>query len=239
MNEKLLILPGWGSNSGRWQRVKKLLEESEIEVLVLDLPGFGLSSPPSEVWGRSDYINWIFQRTKEKNWQKFNLLGHSFGGGIAAKIAANFPEEIEKLILCAPAIIRRRNIKSYLFYWLAFLGKKIFSLPGLKKLSPLAKKIIYKLAGTRDYYIADGIMKEIMKKIWVEEDLLIVLEKIKIPTLILWGEKDDVLPLKDAYIIKEKIKNSEIKIIPKAKHSPHREIPEELAESIIKFIQWK
>jgi len=239
MNEKLLILPGWGSNSGRWQRVRELLEENGIEVLVLDLPGFGLSSPPPEVWGRLDYINWIFERTKEKNWQKFNLLGHSFGGGIAAKIAANFPEEIEKLILCAPAIIRRRSIKSYLFYWLAFLGKKIFSLPGLKKLSPLAKKIIYKLAGTRDYYVADEIMKEVMKKIWIEEDLLLVLEKIEIPTLILWGEKDDVLPLKDAYIIKEKIKNSEIKIIPKAKHSPHREIPEELAESIIKFIQWK
>jgi len=244
MNEKLLILHGWGSNSERWQKVKELLEEKGIEVFTLDLPGFGRVPSPPEIWGRPEYINWIFQKVQEKKWEKFNLLGHSFGGGLAVKMAANPAlfqkgERIEKLILCAPAIIRRRNIKSYLFYWLAFLGKKIFSLPGFKKFSPLAKKLIYKLAGTKDYYVADGIMKEVMKKIWEEEDLLLSLDKIKIPTLILWGEKDDVLPLKDAYKIKEKIRNSELKIIQKAKHSPHRETPNQLAEIIIDFLQWK
>jgi pimeloyl-ACP methyl ester carboxylesterase len=235
--ENLLILPGWGSNSERWQKVKELLEEKGIEVLILDLPGFGRTPSPPEIWGRNDYINWIFQKIKEKNWQKFNLLGHSFGGGLAVKIATNFSERIDKLILCAPAIIRRRSIKSYLFYWFAYLGKKIFSLPGLKRLSPLAQKLIYKLAGTKDYYLADGIMKEVMKKIWEEDDLLTALEKIEIPTLILWGKRDDTLPVEDAYQIKEKIKNSELKILQKASHSPHREVPEELAEAIIQFLK--
>ena len=239
MNEKLLILPGWGSNSLRWQRVKELLEEKGVEVLVLDLPGFGITPSPNIAWGRDDYINWIFQRIKEKNWQKFNLLGHSFGGGLSAKIAAAFPERIEKLILLSPAIIKRRSIKTYLFYWVAFLGKKIFLLPGLKILYPLAQKLIYKLAGTRDYYLADEVIKETMKKIGKEKDLEVLLEKIKTPTLILWGEKDDVLPLKDAYYIKEKIRGSELKIIPGAKHSPHRETPEELVEAIISFFKFK
>jgi len=45
------------------------------------------------------------------------------------------------------------------------------------------------------------------------------------------------LPVKDAYYIKEKIKGSELKIIPKARHSPHREAPEELAEIIVQFIK--
>jgi pimeloyl-ACP methyl ester carboxylesterase len=235
--KRLLILPGWGSNSERWQRVKELLEEKGIEVLVLDLPGFGRIPSPDKVWGRNEYINWIFQKIEEKNWQKFNLLGHSFGGGLAVKIAAHFPEKVEKLILCAPAIIKRKSIKTYLFYWLAYFGKKIFSLPGFRKFQPRAQWLIYKLAGTRDYYLAEGIMKEVMKKIWQEEDLLPALEKIKIPTLILWGKRDDTLPLEDAYRIKEKIRNSELKILQKAKHSPHRETPEELAELIIKFLK--
>ena len=239
MNEKLLILPGWGSNSLRWQRVKELLEKEGVEVLVLDLPGFGITPSPNIAWGRDDYINWIFQRIKEKNWQKFNLLGHSFGGGLAVKIAAIWPEKVERLILSAPAIIKRKSIKTYLFYLIASFGKKIFLLPGLKIFYPLAQKLIYKLAGTRDYYLADEVMKETMKKIGKEEDLEVLLEKIKTPTLILWGEKDDVLPLKDAYYIKEKIRGSRLKIIPGAKHSPHRETPEELVEAIIDFFKLK
>ena len=232
------ILPGWGSNSGRWQKVKELLEEKGVEVLVLDLPGFGITPSPNIAWGRDDYINWVFQKIKEKNWQKFNLLGHSFGGGIAVKMAANSSERINKLILCAPAIIKRRSIKTYLFYWVAFLGKKIFSLPGFRKFQPQAQWLVYKLAGTRDYYVADGMMKEVMKKIWQEEPLEGLLEKIQIKTLVLWGKRDDVLPLKDAYLIKEKIRDSELKIISKARHSPHREAPEELAEAIIQFLKY-
>ena len=235
--ESLLILHGWGSNSLRWQRVKKLLEEKGIEVLILDLPGFGVTLSPQKAWSRDDYISWILQKVKEKNWQKFNLLGHSFGGGLAVKIAATFPERIDKLILLSPAIIQRKSIKTYLFYYISYLGKKVFSLPGFKILYPLAEKLIYKLAGTKDYYVADGMMKETMKKIGKEEPLEMILGRIKIPTLILWGKKDDVLPVKDAYYIKEKIRDSELKIIPKAKHSPHREAPEELAGIIVQFIQ--
>ncbi len=233
----LLILHGWGSNSERWQRVKELLGEKGIEVLALDLPGFGIIPSPSKPWGRDDYINWILQKVKEKNWGKFHLLGHSFGGGLAVKMATNFSKKIDKLILCAPAIIKRKSIKAYLFYWIAFLGRRIFSLPGLKIFYPQAQKLVYKLAGTRDYYVADGIMKETMKKIGKEEDLEMVLERIKTPTLILWGKKDDVLPLKDAYRIKEKIKRSQLRVLPGARHSPHREAPEELSKILISFLQ--
>jgi len=235
--KKLLILHGWGSNSLRWQKVKELFEEKGLEVLVLDLPGFGITPSPAKPWTSDDYINWIFQRISEKNWSSFNLLGHSFGGGLAAKIAAENPNLINKLILVAPAIIRRKNLKTYIFYFIASFGKKIFSLPGLKIFYPFAQKLIYKLAGTRDYYLADKVMKETMKKIG-KENLEIILEKIKIPTLILWGEKDDILPVKDAYLIKEKIRDSKLKIIPKIRHSPHREAPEELAENIIQFIKF-
>lgn len=236
MTYPLLILPGWGSNSLRWQRVKELIEERGIKVLILDLPGFNITPSPARPWGSDDYLNWIFQKIKEKNWQKFNLLGHSFGGGLAVKMAAENPEVIEKLILAAPAIIKRKSIKTYLFYLIASFGKKIFNLPGLKIFYPSAQKLIYKLAGTRDYYLADRIMKETMKKI-KKEDLEKYLEKIKIPTLILWGKKDDVLPLKDANKIKEKIRGSELKVISGARHSPHQETPEELAKIIINYLK--
>lgn len=233
----LLILPGWNSNSTRWQKVKKLLEEKGMEVIIFDLPGFGYALTPKKPWGRDDYIKWILQRIKERNLEKFNLLGHSFGGGLAAKIAAENPEIINKLVLCAPAVIQRRCIKVYLFYWIAYLGKKILSLPGLRTFYHPAQKLIYKVAGVRDYHIAKGVMKETMKKLGREGGLETVLEKIKAPTLILWGEKDDILPLKDAYQIKKGIKNSQVKILPRTRHSPHRESPEELAKAVFEFLE--
>lgn len=236
MNKKhLLILHGWGSNSNRWEKVKILLGGKGIEVLILDLPGFGITPSPKEIWSRDDYINWVFKKVKEKNWERFNLLGHSFGGGLSVKMAVLFPEKIEKLILCAPALIRRKSIKTYLFYWLAFFGKKIFSLPGFDFFYPYAQKLIYRIIGSRDYYLAEGVMKEIMKRL-AKEDLEDLVKKIRIPTLIVWGEKDDVLPVKDAYQIKEQIKHSEIKVIPRVRHGPHREVPEQLAEIVFQYL---
>ncbi len=231
----LLILHGWGSNSGRWQKVTEILEKRGLEVMVLDLPGFGITPSPDKPWTRDDYLDWIFQKIKEKNWSKFNLLGHSFGGGLSVKIAVNFPERIDNLILCAPAIIKRKRLKTYLFYLMAQFGRQVFSLPGLRKLYPQARRLIYFLSGTRDYYVADGVMKEVMENLG-NEDLKELLEKIKKPTLIIWGKKDDVLPPEDAYRIQEKIENSEVKIIPQAKHSPHREMPQELAKHISQFL---
>lgn len=237
MSKKLLILHGWGSNSGRWQKVKEILEKNKIEVLVPDLPGFGKELPPKKVWGIENYERWVIDFIGEKGWQSFNLLGHSFGGGIAIKIAADFPERIEKLILCGCAAIRdERKPKKVLFsYFLVNGGKKFFSLPGVRKLYPFVRKIFYYLYGSKDYYRAKGVMKEIFKKI-ITEDLKVNLEKIKSPTLILWGARDDMVPLSHTRILKEKIRNSRLVIFPGRGHALNLQIPEKLAKEIINFL---
>jgi pimeloyl-ACP methyl ester carboxylesterase len=78
-------------------------------------------------------------------------------------------------------------------------------------------------------------MKETFKKV-INQDLKIGLEKIMAPTLILWGDKDDMVPEKHAHILKEKIKNSRLIIFPGVKHALNTQIPEKLAEEILKFL---
>jgi len=241
-NKKLLILHGWDSNCQRWQKVKEILKKSGIEVLVPDLPGFGKNPPPQEAWGIEDYKKWVMKFAEDKGWQRFNLFGHSFGGGIAIKIAADpalFKKGgVDKLILCGCAAIRDEKIpkKVLFFYSLVNAGKKFFSLPVLNKIYPLSKKIFYRLYGPTDYYLAKGIMKDIFKKI-ISEDLKVNLEKIKSPTLILWGERDDLVPLSHTRILKEKIKNSKLVIFPGEKHALNLQIPEKLAKEVIKFLE--
>ena len=216
--KKLLILHGWGSSSLRWRKVKEILEEKGIEVFVPDLPGFGKTPLPRKNWHFLDYRDWAVEKVKEKGWERFNLLGHSFGGGVAVMIASKYPALIEKLILCSPAIIRKKSLKSFAFYIVARTGKKIFYLPGMRYFLPWARWAIYKLCRGKDYYLAEGEMKRIMKEA-ISTDLSFCLDKIEAKTLIIWGKKDKTLPLKQAFYLKEKIKNSKVVVIEKAGHN--------------------
>ena len=79
-------------------------------------------------------------------------------------------------------------------------------------------------------------MKEVMKRV-LAEDLFIYLDGIKSKTLIVWGEKDKLVPVKHAYIFKEEIKDSRLEIIKKIGHSPHLEASEKFSNIILDFLK--
>ena len=79
-----------------------------------------------------------------------------------------------------------------------------------------------------------GVMKETFLKV-ISEDLSPYLEKIQAKTLVVWGERDKITPLKDGRFIQSKIKNSELVMIPSS-HNPHFEIPDELVKTILDFL---
>jgi pimeloyl-ACP methyl ester carboxylesterase len=166
------------------------------------------------------------------------LYGHSFGGRIAIKLAARQIEGVKALILCdAAGVTPRPKSKITFFSVLSQGGKMIFSLPLLRYFQPLVRKIEYFLAGSRDYYyLQNEVMKGTFRKV-IEEDLTGYLAKIKISALIIWGRKDRLTPVSDAYILNEGISGSEVKILEETGHSPHLERPEELAGIIEKFIK--
>ena len=69
------------------------------KVFVPDLPGFGENTPLERAWITEDYIDWIKNFAVNNSLERFFLVGHSFGGGLAAVFSAQFPEQVEKLIL--------------------------------------------------------------------------------------------------------------------------------------------
>jgi len=233
----ILILHGWGSCAKNWSQVKELLENQGCKGYVPDLPGFGKNPPPEKAWSIGDYVEWVREFCEKQGLSQVFLVGHSFGGRIAVKFTIKYPEELRKLILCAPSgITPRRKTKIFLFSILAKIGNAIFSLPLLKKIQPLVRKVIYFIIREHDYYLAPGIMKETLKKV-VKEDLKPYLDQIKTSTLIIWGEKDTWLPVSDAYILKKEIKNSTLEIIPNVDHGINLEAPEILAEKILNFLK--
>jgi len=231
----LLILHGWGSSSDSWVSVQKILSGQGYRVVCPDFPGFGRSKTPLETWGVIDYARWVVSFTDSQNFEKFLVLAHSFGGRIAIKLAVNYPERLNGLILCASAGIKPKSgLKTRIIFQLARIGNAIFTPMHLKRLKDWVRNIFYIFLRHKDYVKADGTMKEIIKKV-LEEDLLSDLPQVTIKTLIIWGKDDKIVPVQYAHIFKEKIKNSELKILPKTGHSPHLEIPEKLAEIVENF----
>ena len=225
----LLILHGWGSKSANWIKVAKLLSEKGIKVIIPDLPGFGQSDKPKEVWSLDNYCDFVEKFVEKLGLERFFLLGHSFGGSLSVKLSLRFPEKIDKLFLVSAACFRRKSIKKRILFIVAKIFK-IFSF------IPFLKKAFYKfIVRKSDYSYTDGIMRDIYLGV-IKQDLSGLLEKIQIPTNIIWGEKDNITPLKQAKIINQKIKNSKLIIIPGANHDLNTKYPEKLAKAICSYI---
>ena len=239
----ILVLHGWGGSSDSWIDVQKLLAKKGYLVVCLDFPGFGKTFTPPTAWGIKDYTQWLnnfleeIQKKHSEFKKPFFLLGHSFGGRISIRFAVQSPEAVRKLILCASAGIKQKpGLKTTIIYWLAKIGNIIFSPKHLVRLKDAVRNFFYIILRHKDYVKAEGTMKETIKKV-LEEDLVLDLESIKIKTLLIWGEKDKMVPLKYGHIFKEKIPNSELIILPKIGHSPHLEVPNKLSEIIISFFK--
>jgi len=232
----VLILHGWGGSSDSWVNVQKFLTKEGYEVIAPDFPGFGKSTTPPVAWGIKDYTDSISEFIKENGLKDFFLLGHSFGGRISVRIAADFPEKIKGLILCDAAGIKpKRGIKTTTIFLMAKLGNAIFTPKHLARFKDGVRSIFYAFLRNKDYVKAKGTMRATIIKV-LDEDLLPELPKIKTNTLIVWGQADKMVPVKYAHIFNEKIANSELKVIPKIGHSPHIEVPAELSEIILKFL---
>ncbi|MEK9177723.1 MAG: alpha/beta hydrolase [Patescibacteria group bacterium] len=229
-----LILHGWGSNSERWKEVAEIIAKNGFLVVIPDLPGFGQSDVPQFAWGTDDYVKWVekFLKTQKVLNKGFYLAGHSFGGSLATLIAIKHPQKIKKLFLVASAAIRKKTYKKTVVPEVAKFLKNFKDVP----LYGLARKVFYKYIVRRSDYLN---VKESMKGTYLKiiaQDLSGFLPKIKVPTIIIWGERDSLTLVEDAYFTNKKIKNSKLIIIPGAEHDLNRKQPETLAKEILNNI---
>lgn len=223
----VLILHGWGQSLTNWTQVANKLSERH-RIIILDLPGFGSSSLPSESFGIKEYSSFVKNFISKIGLKNPVLIGHSLGGKIAMHLSSNV-DFITKLILISPSGIGSRPF---------FINIKIIILKTLKLLffwSPITlKEKIVKLFASEDYKLS-GNLKETFKKI-VNQNVEKDTQKITIPTLIVWGENDKELNPKNSKLLKRLIKNSIIRIVWGAGHSPNIEVPDKLSNLLSEYI---
>lgn len=229
----LLILHGWGSKIERWAPIAEKLAESGVKVIVPDIPGFGDLEKLSNPWKMNDYLKWLEEFRTETGLNDFYLAGHSFGGALAVKMAIKYPQNVQKLFLISAASVRKKTNKKSFIKSLAKIASKFSFLP----MYGFIRKAFYKFIIRRsDYPYVEGTMKETFKNV-INEDLAQFTGFIKMPTIIIWGDKDKSTPVEDAYFMNEKIKDTKLLIIKGAGHALNKECPETLVEKILSNIQ--
>ena len=232
--QPILILHGWGGTSESWAKVQELLSKKYL-VVVPDLPGFGKTPSPPAGWSLERYVDFIERFTQELDLGCIILLGHSFGGRMAILYAIKYPEELSRLILCAAAGIRHVRLRHKVLLIIAKAANLIGSLPFIRRYRQRVRTIFYRAIGRTDYMEAEGVMKEVFLSV-LSRNLESILSSITSPTLLLWGEEDNFVEIEDAHIMKKEIPNSTLVTFPGIGHTPHKNIPEELAGEIEKFL---
>jgi len=229
----VILLHGWGSSSQSWFPVYKILKKS-YTVYALDLPGFGNSPLPILPWDITDYANYLNEFIMKSSLQNVCLIGHSFGGHIALKIASENPTYLRKLVLIDSAGIRNPDgLRNLGLLLAAKVGGAAFSLPMLRNYRDSMRTKFYEGTGINDFNRA-SILQEIFTKV-VADDVRAYLHSINIPTLIIWGNKDRTTPLAHGKIMRKLIHNASLSVLQGCSHFAYLEKPDVLSQMIRTF----
>lgn len=219
----LIFLHGWGQNIQMMEPLSKRFN-NKFNTLILDLPGFGKSEEPKEIWSIYDYANCVNDIVEKLKINNPILLGHSFGGKIALVYAS--VHDVDKLVVFGSPFckeIKELPLKTKVY-------KFVKKTPILKVFTkPLAN-----LIGSKDYKNSSGIMRSIMVK-HVNLDITEEVKKIKAPTLIIWGDKDDAVNVSRAYELEKLIKDSGVVVYENATHYAYLERLNEIVIVLNKF----
>ncbi len=250
----ILVLHGWTQSADtkdKWQPLIDNLAAAGFAVKFLQLPG--LKSSLEKPWHLADYCQWLLQEMTA--YKSVVLIGHSFGGQIAAAVAAAQPNNLQQLILIDPAGIRDRSwikqLKRTVFKAAAKLGSGILNLfasvssskrgraarsdDDLGRWKKAGRFWLYRLAREQDYYQASPVLKQTMINI-LSEEITERLKQVQVPSLIIWGERDRATPLKHAQVFQQEIRHSRLAVIKQAGHNPHYFHPKKVAQIILDFL---
>ena len=223
--KNIVLLHGWGQNIEMMDPIGKRLDKYAT-ITIIDLPGHGKSSEPNEAITIYDYCEIVKELLTKLKIDKPILIGHSFGGRVSIVYASKY--DVEKLVLLGAPCIRKEKKTSAKVKVLKGLKK----VPGLNKLEGFAKKHI----GSRDYKNASKVMREVLVNV-VNEDLSTCAEKIKCPTLLIWGDLDTEAPLEEAQELEKLMHDAGLVVYEGGTHYTYLEFINPVCNVIKTFIK--
>jgi len=224
----------------------------QYTVYAVDLPGNGFSDAPANTdCGMQPQAERLNEFLEKLQLEKVNIVGSSFGGGIAMFLAARHKSRLRSLVLAAPvnpwsAFGRRR---------IAFLNTVLGGYL-LRMAMPLSRPV-HRIAINRLYgdpsRIRPGTVEGYgrllqipgrtpnvlsMLKNWQRDmqELETIIPQIGLPTLLIWGTRDGAVNLDSATILKQHLANAALITLPEVGHIPSEEVPEKFNQIVTEFV---
>jgi pimeloyl-ACP methyl ester carboxylesterase len=251
----LLLVHGLGSEADTWRSVIRPLSQ-DFRVIAPDLPGFGRSAKPNRAYTVDFLTGTVLGLMDALSLEKVTLCGHSLGGILAHKIAADHPDRIERLILVGGTLTQRGGTGGLemLLFLIPFVGEFLYN---RMRNDPDAA-----YESLRRYYAdldklpqedRDFLYERVNRRVWSDDQrrayfstlrrMVIFgltqagkneekLPDLHIPTRVIWGAEDEIVSVESGRATVEAQLNAELIVIPNAGHNVQEEKPEAFLEMV-------
>jgi pimeloyl-ACP methyl ester carboxylesterase len=254
-NPTLILIHGYTASVYVWKTAAPMLAENGFHVVAVDLLGFGYSDKPAWFdYSITSQARMISRFMNRLGIGRATIVGSSYGGAVAATLALDYPERVEKLILVDT--VCNDELKNHPILRLA-------AIPGVGELiTPflvdsrafLRFRMHGTLARANHHLITEERINSVHRPLkaadahrsllatsrnWhakrIERDAYLINQ----PTLIVWGEEDKVTPISDGYKLHDSILNSRLVVLRNCGHVPHEEKSEIFTELVTEFCRDK
>ncbi|MEO9277856.1 MAG: alpha/beta hydrolase [Nitrososphaera sp.] len=236
----LILLHGLGGYAERWLALMPFLNK-KYHIFAPDLIGYGQSDKPSVDYTPELFVKFVFDFMDALGIKKTSMIGTSLGGQIVAECAALQNPIIEKIIMISPAGIMKKSTPALDAYTMAALyptqesAKTAYHMMvGPNK--PVSDTSIERFVNNMSRPNAKMVFLSTLLGLKNAPDITEKLGKIKIPTLLIWGKEDKLIPFEYSEKFASSINNCILVPMEGCGHSAYVEEPERLSKIIIDFL---
>ncbi|MEU6391712.1 alpha/beta hydrolase [Streptomyces sp. NPDC046939] len=252
----VLLIHGVGATSAQWEDCIAALARRHT-VLAPDLLGHGDSAKPRADYSVAAYANGLRDLLGVLGIDRVTLVGHSFGGGVAMQFAYQFPERVDRLVLVSTGGVGRQVTPILRAATLpgAGLALGLLKVPGarwqigafIRTLQLLdtglgvdAADLVNVVDALPDQSSRAAFTRTLRAVADWRGQVITMLDRCYlvqgIPTLLVWGDRDSVLPVAHAHLAHQAMPGSRLEIFPGAGHFPHHTDPARFVRLLEDFI---
>jgi pimeloyl-ACP methyl ester carboxylesterase len=251
----LLLIHGMAGSSRTWEPVLPLLTD-RFTVIAPDLPGHGRSDPAQGDYSLGAYASVLRDLLAVLELDRATIVGHSLGGGIAMQFAYQYPERCDRLVLVDSGGLGREV--SWLLRAMALPGAELTMpvlFPGFAREWGGAVERFFRARGIRwaraseSWRAYASLTGPENRRAFVHTVRAVIdpggqsvsaVDRLyltsEIPTLIIWGDQDRIIPLAHAHAAHQAMPGSRLAIIEGTGHFPQAEEPARFARIVAEFV---